>query len=74
MGLTETQTEEEPINYDILDLAELFEVLEKPVMAYAMRLVTDRGTAQDLVQEAFLRLHPNFNQLEKPRPSIYRTV
>lgn len=74
MGLTESQTESEPVNYDKLDLAELFEVLEKPVMAYAIRLVSDRGTAQDLVQEAFLRLHPIFDQIEKPRPWIYRTV
>lgn len=74
MALTESESAGEAINYDTLDLAELFEVLEKPVMAYAVRLVRDHGTAQDLVQEAFMRLHPVFNEIEKPRPWIYRTV
>lgn len=74
MGLSEANPESPPVDYDKLDLAQLFEVMERPIMAYAIRLVQDRGTAQDLVQEAFLRLHPVFNEIEKPRPWIYRTV
>ncbi len=74
MALTESESPEGRINYDVLDLAGLFEVLEKPVMAYAIRLVRDRETAQDLVQEAFMRLYPLFDEIEKPRPWIYRTV
>jgi len=74
MGLTESRSESESGNYDQLDLTGLFEVLEKPLMAYAIRLVSDRATAQDLVQEAFLRLYSIFDEIEKPRPWLYRTV
>lgn len=74
MALTESEQPAEVIDYDQLDLTGLFEVMEKPVIAYAMRLVSDRETAQDLVQEAFMRLHPIFDEIDKPRPWIYRTV
>jgi RNA polymerase sigma-70 factor (ECF subfamily) len=39
-----------------------------------MRLVTSNEVAQDLVQDAFLRLHTRFGEVERPRPWLYRTV
>lgn len=55
-------------------LAELFAVLESPLLAYAMKLVQQFETAQDLVQEAFVRLHAEFDAVRQPRPWLYRTV
>lgn len=55
-------------------LAELFTALESPLLAYAMKLVQQSETAQDLVQEAFVRLHGEFESVRQPRPWLYRTV
>ena len=52
----------------------LFAVLEAPLLAYAHRLLRDFGAAQDIVQEAFLRLHARFSEVQQPRPWLYRTV
>lgn len=55
-------------------LAELFAALESPLFAYAMQLVQQSETAQDLVQEAFVHLHADFDTVRQPRPWLYRTV
>ncbi|MBI1178581.1 sigma-70 family RNA polymerase sigma factor [bacterium] len=55
-------------------LAELFAALESPLLAYAMKLVQQSETAQDLVQEAFVRLHGEFESVRQPRPWLYRTI
>jgi RNA polymerase sigma-70 factor (ECF subfamily) len=55
-------------------LAGLFEALESPLLTYALRLVPDNAMAQDLVQEAFLRLHTQFDTVREPRRWLYRTV
>lgn len=57
-------------------LEELFRDLETPLLAYAMRLTRNAETAQDCVQEAFLRLHPHLKKGEVRNPSawLYRTV
>ena len=55
-------------------LEELFAALESPLLGYASRLLHDREMAQDTVQEAFLRLHAQFDQVREPRPWLYRTV
>jgi RNA polymerase sigma factor (sigma-70 family) len=55
-------------------LAGLFAALESPLLAYAMKLVQQSETAQDLVQEAFVRLHGEFDTVRQPRPWLYRTV
>ncbi len=52
----------------------LFQILESPLLNYAMRLTQDFNTAQDLVQEAFLRLHSQFDQVRERRAWLYRTV
>lgn len=55
-------------------LADLFAALESPLLAYAMKLVQQSETAQDLVQEAFVRLHGEFASVRQARPWLYRTI
>jgi len=55
-------------------IEELFSALESPLLAYALRYTGARAAAEDVVQEAFMKLHAQFDQVEKPRPWLYRTV
>jgi RNA polymerase sigma-70 factor (ECF subfamily) len=55
-------------------IEELFAALESPLLGYALRLVADRATAEELVQEAFMKLHAHFQEVEQPRRWLYRTV
>jgi RNA polymerase sigma-70 factor (ECF subfamily) len=55
-------------------LEQLFAALESPLLGYALRFTGARETAEDVVQEAFMKLHAQFDQVEKPRPWLYRTV
>lgn len=52
----------------------LFAALESPLLNYAYRLLHDLESAEDIVQEAFLRLHARFGEVRQPRPWLYRTV
>ena len=53
---------------------ELFAALESPLLAYALRLTGGREIAEDLVQEAFMKLHTQFAEVREPRRWLYRTV
>jgi RNA polymerase sigma-70 factor (ECF subfamily) len=55
-------------------IEELFAALESPLLSYALRLAGELALAEDLVQEAFMRLHANFEQVREPRRWLYRTV
>jgi len=55
-------------------IAELFAALEAPLLAYALRLTGDLGVAEDVFQEAFMRLHTQFDEVREPRRWLYRTV
>jgi len=55
-------------------LEELFAALESPLLHYALRLVGQRGVAEDIVQDAFMRLHAQFSEVLEPRRWLYRTV
>jgi RNA polymerase sigma-70 factor (ECF subfamily) len=55
-------------------IEELFEALESPLLSYALRFAGERGPAEDLVQEAFMKLHENFAEVREPRRWLYRTV
>src|SRR5438874_1141158 len=55
-------------------IEQLFAALESPLLSYALRLLGERATAEDVVQEAFMRLHAQFEQVQEPRRWLYRTV
>jgi RNA polymerase sigma factor (sigma-70 family) len=55
-------------------IEELFEALESPLLSYALRLVGERGLAEDIVQETFMRLHAHFAEVREPRRWLYRTA
>ena len=48
-------------------IEELFAALESPLLNYALRLVADRNVAEDLVQDAFMKLHRQFAEVREPR-------
>lgn len=52
----------------------LFTALESPLMGYALRYTGDAASAEDVVQEAFMKLHVQFVEVQKPRQWLYRTV
>src|ERR1700761_3751978 len=62
----------EPPRADTIE--ELFAALESPLLNYALRLTGDLGVAEDLVQEAFMKLHEQMEQVREPRRWLYRTV
>ena len=55
-------------------IEQLFAALESPLLSYALRLAGDRSLAEDMVQEAFMKLHAQFDQVREPRRWLYRTV
>jgi RNA polymerase sigma factor (sigma-70 family) len=52
----------------------LFRALESTLLSYAHRLLQDAEAAEDVVQDAFLQLHSQFEQVRDPRRWLYRTV
>ena len=55
-------------------IEELFAALESPLLGYALHYTGGPGLAEDVVQEAFMKLHAQFESVEKPRQWLYRTV
>jgi len=55
-------------------IEQLFAALESPLLSYALRLTGERVAAEDLVQEAFMKLHAQFDEVREPRRWLYRTV
>jgi len=55
-------------------IEDLFAALESPLLSYALRLAGELGLAEDIVQEAFMRLHAQFTAVREPRRWLYRTV
>jgi len=55
-------------------IEELFAALESPLLSYALRLTGQLGAAEDVVQEAFMKLHEHFDDVRQPRRWLYRTV
>jgi len=66
------QASAEPPGWETIE--ELFAALESPLLSYALRLAGQRSVAEDLVQEAFMRLHAQFEEVREPRRWLYRTV
>jgi RNA polymerase sigma factor (sigma-70 family) len=57
-----------------LTLAALFELEESPLLHFAIGIVRRRSVAEDLVQEAFLRLSKVWDQVDNPRGWLYRSI
>jgi len=55
-------------------MGELFSALESPLLSYALRLLGEREAAEDIVQDAFMKLHAQFAEVREPRRWLYRTV
>ena len=55
-------------------IIELFTALESPLLHYARRLSGDPGAAEDIVQDAFMKLHAQFDEVREPRRWLYRAV
>src|SRR5687768_14358982 len=66
------QASVEPPGWETIE--ELFAALESPLLSYALRLVGELSVAEDVVQDAFMKLHAQFEQVREPRRWLYRTV
>ena len=55
-------------------IEELFTALESPLLQYALRFAQDRNSAEEVVQDAFMKLHAHFAEIGEPRRWLYRTV
>ncbi len=55
-------------------IEQVFAALESPLLVYARRWLGDAAAAEDVVQEAFMKLHEQFQQVRQPQPWLYRTV
>ena len=65
-------TSAEPERFESIEA--VFTALECPLLGYARRLLESDEMAEDVVQEAFLRLHARYDEVRDPRPWLYRTV
>jgi RNA polymerase sigma factor (sigma-70 family) len=55
-------------------IAELFESEESALLHFAIGIVRQQMVAEELVQEAFLRLHRIWGQVDNPRGWLYRSI
>src|SRR5512135_1968302 len=55
-------------------LEAIFVAQETALLIYARTLVNHDETAQDIVQEAFLKLHAGFDSVRQPQAWLFRTV
>ena len=55
-------------------LRQVFDTEESPLLRYAYGLTGQRETAEDIVQDSFLRLHKHWHEVEQPRPWLFRCV
>lgn len=74
LAMTRSKREDCPEGAPEESPAALFATLESPLLRYAMNLVRQWETAQDIVQEAFLRLQKKAGEVRQPKPWLYRTV
>lgn len=59
---------------DSASFRQVFEAEESPLLRYAYGLTGQRETAEDLVQDAFLKLHAHWDEVAQPRAWLFRCV
>jgi len=55
-------------------IAVVFEKEESALLRYAYGYTKRREVAEEIVQEAFLKLHKHWEDVEQPRPWLYKAV
>ena len=55
-------------------LQQVFAAEESPLLRYAHGLLGQRETAEDIVQEAFLKLHAHWDDVANPRAWLFRAI
>ncbi len=55
-------------------LRQVFDAEESPLLRYAHGLLAQRETAEDVVQDAFLKLHAHWEEVINPRAWLFRCV
>ncbi len=55
-------------------LTSLYKELQNPLLYYAHRLTRNGNTAQEIVQEAFMKLASEINRVDEPKGWLFRTV
>jgi RNA polymerase sigma-70 factor (ECF subfamily) len=69
-----TAATNEDMNHAPTRIADLFVAEESALLYFAISIVRRRSVAEELVQEAFLRLNKDWGHVENPRAWLYRTV
>jgi len=57
-----------------LTLRALFDAEETSLLRYAFSLTGRRAVAEEIVQDVFLQLHTRWDEIEKPKAWIFRSV
>jgi len=55
-------------------LRQVFDAEESVLLRFAHGLTGQRETAEDIVQDAFLKLHTHWHEVNAPRPWLFRCV
>ena len=55
-------------------LRQVYDAEETPLLHYALGIVGQRETAEDLVQDAFLKLHAHWDDVVHPRAWLFRCI
>lgn len=55
-------------------IEEVFADEESPLLKFAFGYVKRREVAEEVVQDAFLKLYEQWSEVEKPRPWLYKAV
>jgi RNA polymerase sigma-70 factor (ECF subfamily) len=55
-------------------LRQVFETEESPLLRFAYGLVGQRETAEDLVQDVFLKLHAHWDDVVNPRAWLFKSI
>ena len=64
----------DPVMEEKSSLRQVFATEESPLLRYAYGLVGQRETAEDLVQDAFVKLHAHWDEVTHPRAWLFRCV